>query len=158
MKAGSHVVLGLVAWGWVAPRLGMPRFDSASLALVALGSLLPDVDHPASFVGRRLRLISYPLARAVGHRGFTHSLIAVALCCAALASHGAGRAVTGPLSVGILAHLAADLLTPRGLRLAWPLRRTFALPICRTGSATEALIVAGVLAWSVVELAGLWPH
>lgn len=156
--AGSHVVLGMVAWAWVAPPLGLPRFDPASLALVAVGSLLPDVDHPASWVGRRLRPISRPLAQVFGHRGFTHSLVAVALCAAALASHGAGRAVTAPIVVGYLAHLAADLLTPHGLRLAWPLRRSFALPVCRTGSAGEALLVAVLLAWSVVELAGLRPH
>ena len=155
--AGLHVILGLVAWTWVAPRLGMPRFSPASLALVAAGSLLPDVDHPASWVGRRLRVISRPLARALGHRGFTHSLSAAALCGTALASQGAGRAAIAPVVVGYLAHLAADLLTPQGLRLAWPLRRTFALPVCRTGSAREALIVAVLLAWSVVELAGLLP-
>ena len=152
--AGSHVLLGMVAWAWAAPRLGMARFSPASLALVAAGSLLPDVDHPASWVGRRLRVVSRPLARALGHRGFTHSLSAAALCSAALASQGAGRAAIAPLVVGYLAHLAADLLTPQGLRLAWPLQRTFALPLCRTGSAREALIVAALLAWSVVALAG----
>ena len=141
-----------------APRLGLPRFSPASLALVTLGSLLPDVDHPSSWVGRRLRFVSYPLARVFGHRGFTHSLVAVALCGTALASQGAGRAAVAPVVVGYLAHLAADLLTPRGLRLAWPLRRSFALPVCRTGSAGEALLVAGLLAWSVVELAGLRPR
>ena len=152
--AGSHVILGLVAWGWAAPWLGLAWLNPASLVLVTAGSLLPDVDHPASWVGRRLRVISRPLSRTLGHRGFTHSLSAAALCGAALASQGAGRAAVAPLVVGYLAHLAADLLTPRGLRLAWPLRRSFALPVCRTGSAREALIVAALLAWSVVALAG----
>lgn len=156
--AGSHVILGVVAWTWVAPWLGLSSLSPASLALAAAGSLLPDVDHPASWVGRRVRFVSRPLARMFGHRGFTHSLVAAALCGAALAAQGAGRAAIAPIVVGYLAHLAADLLTPQGLRLAWPLRRSFAVPVCRTGSAGEALLVGALLAWSVVELAGLRPR
>ena len=51
--------------------------------------------------------------------------------------HGAVAA----LAVGYLSHLAADMLTPRGLRLAWPLRRTWGLPVCRTNSGMEPLVV-----------------
>jgi len=40
--------------------------------------LLPDIDHPKSLLGQRLKWLSYPIARAFGHRGFTHSLLAVA--------------------------------------------------------------------------------
>ena len=42
-----------------------------------LTCLLPDIDHPKSFLGQRLSWISKPVARAFGHRGFTHSLLAV---------------------------------------------------------------------------------
>ena len=38
-----------------------------------LTCLLPDIDHPKSFLGQRLSWISKPVARAFGHRGFTHS-------------------------------------------------------------------------------------
>ena len=59
---------------------------------------------------------------------------------------GIGWAVTTPLAVGYLSHLFADMLTPAGLRLAWPLRGTYALPLCRTGSAAEWLVVTLLLA------------
>ena len=42
-----------------------------------LTCLLPDIDHPKSLLGQRLKWLSYPIARAFGHRGFTHSLLAV---------------------------------------------------------------------------------
>ena len=42
-----------------------------------LTCLLPDIDHPKSLLGQRLKWISKPIARACGHRGFTHSLLAV---------------------------------------------------------------------------------
>lgn len=57
MMAGSHVVVGLAAWTWVAPHLGLPSLDPMALGLATIGALLPDIDHPSSWVGRRLRLI-----------------------------------------------------------------------------------------------------
>ena len=47
---------------------------------------------------------------------------------------------------GVLSHLATDMLTPRGLRLAWPFRKTWSLPLCRTGSPAEPTIVVGLCA------------
>ncbi len=69
MMAGSHVVVGVVAWAWAAPHLGFPALDPVALALAIGGALLPDIDHPHSWVGRRARLISDPLATMIGHRG-----------------------------------------------------------------------------------------
>lgn len=34
-----------------------------------LTCLLPDIDHPKSFLGQRLKWVSKPIARAFGHRG-----------------------------------------------------------------------------------------
>jgi inner membrane protein len=145
MMAGSHVALGAAAWVVAAPRLGLPALSPACLALALTGSLLPDLDHPKSWLGRRLRLVSRPVAALLGHRGITHSALAVAACVWGLTQGGAPRWVVAPLAVGALSHLAADLLTPAGLRLAWPMRRTWALPLCRSGSAMEPLVVAVLL-------------
>jgi hypothetical protein len=62
MMAGSHVVVGVAAWLSVAPHLGLPPLDPLALALAAGGALLPDIDHPHSWVGRRTWVISRPLA------------------------------------------------------------------------------------------------
>jgi inner membrane protein len=142
--AGSHVVVGVAAWAWAAPHLGLPALDPLMLGLVALGALLPDIDHPTSWVGRRARIISRPLAATVGHRGVTHSFVAVLACVLILRWEGLNRRVIDPLVVGYLSHLAADLLTTSGLRLAWPLPKRQAIGLCRTGSFAETVIVAGV--------------
>ena len=156
--AGSHAVLGLAAWAWAAPHLGVPALDPVALALAAVGSLLPDLDHPQSWVGRRLRVLSRPLAAVFGHRGATHSLLAVLGTALLLHTHGVSRAVSEPLVVGYLSHLGADLLTPAGLRLAWPLRGSVAVPLCRTGSPAEILVVAAILAWTALAAPGLHHH
>ena len=147
MMAGSHVALGAAAWLVAAPHLGLPAAAPTCLGLALLGSLLPDIDHPKSWLGRRVRPVSSGLAAVLGHRGLTHSAAAAAACIWSLHG-GALKWVAAPLAVGYLSHLAADLLTPRGLRLAWPLRTTWAFPLCKTGSPFEPLIVALVLFWA----------
>src|SRR5579859_2434301 len=117
MMARSHVVVGLAAWIAAAPALHISALDPAYLGLAVSGSLLPDIDHPRSWVGRRTRPVSTAIAATLGHRGITHSAIAI-VGLAWLLSH-AGYRWTGiaALSVGYLSHLAADMLTPQGLRL-----------------------------------------
>jgi inner membrane protein len=149
MMARSHVVVGLAAWVAAAPLLRLPALEPLCLGLAVAGSLLPDLDHPGSWVGRRSRPVSTVVAAMLGHRGLTHSAIAVFALVALLAHAGYQRSAVSALAIGYLSHLAADMLTPRGLRLAWPLRRTWGLPLCRSGSPIEPLIVAlaALAAW-----------
>ena len=157
MMAGSHVVVGVAAWAWAAPHLGFHALDPVALVLAIGGALLPDIDHPYSWVGRRARLISHPLAALIGHRGFTHSVLAVVACSMLLRWRGFGHAVVDPLMVGYLSHLVADLLTSSGLRLAWPLRRRFAIPLCKTGSPGELVIVMSLVVWVGATILGMRP-
>jgi inner membrane protein len=148
MMAGSHIALGAAAWFVAGPRLGLPALDPAMLGLAVTGALLPDIDHPKSWVGRRLKPLSLVLATLLGHRGITHSLLAVIGCATLLLWQQVPLGIAAPLVVGYLSHLAADLLTPGGLRLAWPLKRSFSFPLCRTGSPFEPLVVAVALSWA----------
>ena len=155
MMAGSHVVLSVAAWMVVAPHLGLPAASPASLAVAVAGGLLPDIDHPNSWVGRRVRPVSSMLAALFGHRGMTHSALAV-VGCLWLALHGLGpRWAAVPLAIGYASHLAGDLLTARGLRLAWPLRGTWALPLCRTGSSVEFVVVTLLFLLACSDVAGI---
>jgi inner membrane protein len=154
MMAGSHVALGAAAWFVVAPRLGMQATEPVSLGLALIGSLLPDIDHPKSWMGKRLRPLSTLIASALGHRGATHSALAV-LVCGWLLLHGGYAHAAAPLLVGYLSHLAGDLLTPRGLRLAWPFKGTWALPICKSGSPLEPMVVVALLGWACYSMATL---
>jgi inner membrane protein len=93
----------------------------------------------------------------IGHRGFTHSILAVIACGLLLHRQGLGRGIADPLIVGYLSHLAADFLTSSGLRLAWPLRRRYALPLCKTGSRAESLIVVAFAIWVGATAMGIRP-
>ncbi len=153
MMARSHVVVGVASWMVAAPLLHFPPADLGGVTLAVFGALLPDIDHPQSWVGRRTRPVSTTLAAALGHRGITHSALAVVGLTALLLYGGYRQVTVAALAVGYLSHLAADMLTPRGLRLAWPSRRVWSLPLCRTGSPMEGLIVAalsGLILWWVL--------
>ncbi len=155
--ARSHVIVGLAAWVAAAPVLHLSPVDPIYLGAAMFGALLPDIDHPRSWVGRRSKPVSTVMAAVLGHRGITHSAVAVAGLVALLAHSGSQRGAASALAIGYLSHLAADLLTPRGLRLAWPLRRTWGVPLCRTGSAAEPMIVLlllGGVAWSLLHGSG----
>ena len=106
-----------------------------------LGALLPDVDHPNSTISHDLHIArgDGPLGCTGclggifrhllgGHRGASHSLLAVTLCAAIswylvplwLRPYGLA------FSAGYISHLAADL--GHGVPLFWPLtRRRFGL-------------------------------
>ncbi len=161
MMAKSHVVIGLATWVVAAPFLHLPAADPTCLGLAVAGSLLPDVDHPNSWLGRRVRPVSTALASTLGHRGLTHSAVAVVGLIAVLLQAGYRQSDVSALAVGYLSHLAADMLTPQGLRLAWPLRRIWRLPLCRTGSPAEPIIVFALVCgagWWVVAQGGVLPR
>ncbi len=145
----SHVLVGLGAWV-VAARLGGTAPDALpGLAAAAAGALLPDIDHPSSWLGRRVWVVSKPLSRLIGHRGLTHSLLAVAGGLMLLDALRPGRMLAGlvePLAVGYLSHLAMDALTPAGVPLLWPWRQRFGVALCSSGGAMEMLVVAAILA------------
>lgn len=86
-----------------------------------LGSLLPDIDHPQSVLGRRLQIISVPLHRQFGHRSLTHSIFF--LLGAFLIPYYFGLdALAWGLSVGIFSHILLDLLcVGSGVAFLYPL-------------------------------------
>lgn len=143
------MVVGAALWTLTAKLSGHPPAEPQALAAALLGSLLPDIDHPQSWAGRKMRVISVPLSLVVGHRGITHSLLAVAGAIALLAIMGTGW-MAAPVVIGYLSHLMADALTPSGVPLLWPSKRRFTLNLCETGSFVEIGLV------TLIAAAGGW--
>ncbi|MBP2292655.1 inner membrane protein [Azospirillum rugosum] len=159
MMASSHIIVGGATWFYVSTRLGMP-FDAAAFGVAILGSLAPDIDHPKSTLGQWVKPLSLLVSAIFGHRGITHSTLAIAACLWFLHEHAAYSHIIIPFLVGYLTHLAGDLLTPAGLPLLWPIkrRRNFALPILKTGGFSEQLAVTLLAGWMISGLfQGGWP-
>ncbi len=121
----------------------------------AAGALLPDIDHPGSAFGRRVKPVSLLISAIFGHRGITHSrLAALALGLLLFFKVELMPDWAFGLVIGYLSHLIGDWMTPSGVPLLWPSREKFCAPyVFRTGSIDEAmfmvtmLVVLGLLLW-----------
>jgi inner membrane protein len=161
MMAFTHVAAGSAAAMVTADWLGASKAQTVLLlAGGVFGSMLPDIDHPAISFGRRVLPISIPISAIFGHRGITHSLIAVAgmsfLAWYALRHLAWNPGYSVPfvpgLAAGYLSHLAGDWMTNSGVPLLWPSRRRFVAPLrLFTGNALEYLLAFGMYGWVMVR-------
>ncbi|WP_240224745.1 metal-dependent hydrolase [Rheinheimera hassiensis] len=108
---------------------------------VMVGACLPDIDHPDSTVGKRVLWLSYPIRLVFGHRGITHSFIAVAAI--GYLAYQFDSPYISWLALGYLLHLVGDYLTDSGIPLLYPYTRRYRfLLVGKTNGASEYLMVA----------------
>lgn len=124
----------------------------AGFLVVMLGAMLPDIDHPDSTVGKRVKWLSYPIRVVFGHRGITHSLFAVAVML--WFSYAANSIWLSWLALGYLLHLVGDYLTDSGIPLLYPLsRKRYRFLITgTTNSMTEPVMVCLVVFGTVAYI------
>lgn len=166
MLASTHLAIGGLAAIGLSSALEASGLQSlVVLGGAVLGCMLPDIDHPRSSFGRRVLPISLALSAIFGHRGITHSLLAVVaasiLSWVAFNHMNWQQALSVPfvlgLSAGYLSHLAADWFSNSGVPLLWPSRRRFVAPISlSTGSPTERALGIVLYAAFAVLAAERW--
>lgn len=156
--ASSHVVIGAVCAA-VATKFGFIPIKSSDFIdlatpvfLGAVGSLLPDIDHPKSKFGSWVPFLSYPISYIFGHRGITHSLLMVVTMLYWLLKFPYYFLITKPLFIGYISHLLADMLTKNGIPLLWPRRQKFKIPLIsfKAGSSMEMLVTSFLIGLSMV--------
>lgn len=128
------------------------KFDlqlSLEYLVIMFGVLLPDIDHPESTMGRRVKWLSYPIYAIFGHRQFTHSVIFVGgLYWLSLHYH---QPLICYLAVGAGLHLVGDYLTPSGIPLFWPYSWNYrAIVHANTNSIGEHILSYGALLGAIV--------
>ncbi len=161
MLAFTHIAAGCASSLLAADALhAQPAQTVLILGGGILGSMLPDIDHPKSAFGSRVLPLSIPLSAIFGHRGITHSLLAVVgmsglIWWAFNAAHwhrGYAVPVVIGIAVGYLSHLAGDWLTNSGVPLLWPSKRRFVAPLklC-TGDLREYMLAFAMYGWVIFE-------
>ncbi|AUX72585.1 metal-dependent hydrolase [Erwinia pyrifoliae] len=160
MTAEGHLIFAIASAIFAKRAELTPILASADwwhiIPATLLTCLLPDIDHPKSLLGQRLRWLSWPIARVFGHRGFTHSLLAVggavALLQLKLPSDWLlpADAFQG-MVLGYLSHIVADMLTPAGVPLLWPCRWRFRLPLLRSqqGNQLERILCLALVGCAI---------
>lgn len=100
-----------------------------------IGAIFPDIDHPSSKFGKLFYLLSLPIYKIFGHRGFTHSLTAWLIIVYFFKKIKniflISKELTHGFLLGYLSHLIADMLTFKGIPLFWPYKTYFSIPILK---------------------------
>ena len=130
--AGRLIVVGVAVVALLAD-----RFHDAGLCDYLLSHLGLQL-----VAGIALFVVLTFLGGRTDHRSFTHSIVAMALFCAAT------WLVCAPLlpyfAMGYASHLALDLTNKQGIRLFWPSRAMPSLGLCRAkGLANNAVLAVG---------------
>lgn len=151
MMASTHISLGLSGWIAYANIRGIP-LQPLPLLLAGAASLFPDIDHPKSTFGRWVPFLSYPISAIVGHRGVTHSLVAVFASAGFAWFYGGSEWFVTPIVIGYLSHIVGDVFTNSGAPLLWPRKDKISIPLFNTGSLIESwfrLILLAFTLWMI---------
>ncbi|MFC3882261.1 metal-dependent hydrolase [Bacillus songklensis] len=139
MRYHTHVATSIAAGAGIAAATDVP-FTVTYVLGIALGSLIPDIDEPNSYIGRRTFGLSKLIKQALGHRGFTHSLLAW-ITFSFLYKVYPNSFVLG-MCIGYIFHIVGDFFSRKGVPLFSPLsKKRFKSPLTyETGSFSETLI------------------
>jgi len=142
MLAPTHSVFGVFLTLIFLAVFGIQWSLHWTILLVAiLGSIMPDIDHPKSVIGKIFYFISAPIERRYGHRTITHSFLGWAIASLLfgflvllvigilnlfrISDLGFSISDLAPrwiaaFSISYMSHLLLDMLNPRGSQMFWP--------------------------------------
>lgn len=143
-------------------------FSNSSLILSAfvvgggsVGGLMPDIDHPNSKMGHRFKLLSKGINKLFGHRGATHTLVALMLTSTLLFLSNLslpilmqpfGYSFTLGYASGYFNHLFLDALTPLGIPFFYPFtHKSLHLGKIKTGQ-YETPVSMAIIAITVISV------
>lgn len=150
MNYKTHLNGGILAGLYVSTKIvNKPLvYTAIFIGSAIIGSLIPDVDHKNSYIGRKSKGISKAINKIAGHRKLFHAPLAYLL----LYSISAGSSLKdmqmagiNGLLLGILSHLILDSFTVGGLPWFYPLsKKKFSLGMIKTNGKLED-ILCGIL-------------
>ncbi|MFW5962196.1 MAG: metal-dependent hydrolase [bacterium] len=154
MRGKTHAVTGALVGIVIAKHTGID--PTIAVFFTAIGAYAPDIDHPESTVGRRLKVFSTLIAKTCGHRGLMHSILGTALFSISLTlligiigsfiGYDFFNTIQNALSIiyyitaGYLTHLAGDMLTKARIPLFYPSKKLIGLGFIKSGGFFENII------------------
>lgn len=154
-------LVGIKALNTVGVDLGSSINEAIFISTSVIGSLLPDIDHKGSYIGRRAKITSSLISSLFEHRGATHSPIIITSFMFILNLLFSKFVASGPIVtivflgfyVGMMSHVLLDMVTKGGVPLLLPIsKKKFSLTNIKTGSLGEQLIMTGLVLVSLVMM------
>lgn len=176
MQYKAHAAAGITTGLLIAP-IARETFHESNngpmlVAIVVgasiVGSLMPDIDHRGSYMGKKLPILSFLFSKSLGHRGATHAPLLLLLMSILLAGATTSllpfsddikmmiiAGITG-LCLGALSHVLLDALTPSGVPALYPLsKKKFRIAQFKTGGMLEhglTVILMFLNVWLAIQL------
>jgi inner membrane protein len=138
MKAYTHIIWAIIITVYFLAPSGLANLI-AYIVLATVFSILCDIDHPNSKIGKHFKLVNWLFV----HRGFFHSLFFVALVVVLLEVTKQQWIIPIAL-IGLLSHLFLDALTKQGIQPLYPLPWKVAGPT-KTGGVVDFVLSVGGL-------------
>ena len=150
MTGKTHASCGFLVGALAIEYYETDLFISVTVVTLAIiSSLLPDICHAQSRIGGRFKFISIIIRLLFGHRTFTHSILFVSIIAALLYMIQTPNYYLITIICGLLSHVILDMLTPRGVKLLYPIPISIKFPVqFKTGglvdlSLATALTIGG---------------
>lgn len=145
MNYKTHINGGILIGLYVTSQMKDIPIISSSTAIFLggsiLGSLLPDIDHKSSYIGRRAKTVSKAINKLAGHRKLFHApLLYMFLYSISIGMTADRLAIVfiNGLFFGIMSHLILDSLTIGGLPWFYPIsKKKVSLAKIKTNSQVE---------------------
>lgn len=168
MTSKSHIVVAILATTAYAEFANIELVQAVPAYLMSFFfSLVPDIEEPNSYIGRKLPFISIPLKHIfrVKHRGVTHSVVVPALIFGVVLSIIGLKSesniyllVVGAL-IGWVSHIILDFFSDGGVELFWPISNSrfrllpYVLQV-KTGGIFEYLFLLPALTLLTIYILG----
>ncbi|BBA84869.1 metal-dependent hydrolase [endosymbiont of Pachyrhynchus infernalis] len=137
MNIDNHIIFNVISI-FILRNINFISISYKDWFYILLGSLLtcmlPDIDHPCSFIGRRFRIISKFIYNIFGHRKITHSLLMILIINfifkkLILNLNLIPYYIYHGMVIGYINHIIADMFTVSGVPLLWPINIKFKIPL-----------------------------
>jgi len=132
MQGFNHVAGGFAFTGIFASFADVNIYQRADLMAVTwIASVLPDIDHTKSGIGKAAYPLAHWLSRKFGHRTITHSVFfyAAVVCLVRLSDLLWRLDYTLPVALALGSHLIFDMCTRQGVPIFYPFsKRPAVLP------------------------------
>lgn len=146
MMFKTHLVFGFLI-GLFLIQFLHPGNQILFLTFVVLASILPDIDHPKSKIGKKVKIIGFLFE----HRGFFHSVFALMLFSIPV-FYFFNQMLGIAVLAGYLSHIAIDCLSHQGVMPFHPFSRQAIKGFIQTGSAAEFVIFILLCVFAVYKL------
>lgn len=144
MKSNTHLLGGVAAAALYKTATDLTpdtlHHELTFFGAAVLGSLLPDLCHPGSYLGKKTSFLSKTISKTFGHRTVTHSWIMILLVMMLpnWIDWSYEVSLSMGLAAGVISHIILDAATSRGVQLFYPLPFRFRFPLyTKTGTKTE---------------------